>query len=173
MSATIGPRVRAAIVLVALLLAAGVYAVRAGGGSGDEAALAAATGDNKAWSYKLKRLPAAAQATWTFPDLPKGRYLVSYAVYAEMSDAGASLGCHLNPKGPDPAELSHTGGDFAGTTSVASAAASGVIDTRDHPYRLDCFAETGTLHLMATDVRPARVSFLRLDDVTTKTAPGA
>ena len=128
------------------------------------------------WSYDLVATPVANSGRkFTFPDLPRGRYLVDLNVNADIP-GGSRFTCYFYPDGAGGDGITHVlalATKF-GTTNSWYGSASGELDTRILPdtYALYCEADVAMWTMPGTSDVASKVVFTRIDNYTAGTRTG-
>lgn len=129
--------------------------------------------DGKALQTKVYRYNLSGTANGTYirfalPQLPRGRYLASYAVSAQMPGVADFFGCLLD------SGTAFANGQIAGLGASAGGngwyvTGSGLLDTTSRTYTLTCQTSVGGAGFtVPSSVSPAQVAFTRVDDVTSR-----
>jgi hypothetical protein len=137
--------------------------------AGDAATLSGLTAaelGTTAYTYELPVQFDADERTYTFPGLPNGTYLVSYAMTAKLADTGAQLVCGLYGNANPESSLPSYGGSYG---SFSRPGASGVVTTTSETYLL-CQSPGSEFALSVSNQN--QVAFIKLDTATARTASG-
>jgi hypothetical protein len=129
----------------------------------------------KSYVYNLTAIGITTNyATFSLPGLPRGRYLVSFNVAADVTGAATFVGCFLlsGPAASATVALVALGVGNGGGEYFVSG--SGYVDTTNAAYRFACQRSGGTtMTIPASSQFPARLVLTRVDDVSTVASTGA
>jgi hypothetical protein len=86
--------------------------------------------------YTVPFVPTTKQFTVNLPGLPKGVYLASYSLVAQMSTAGTNITCFFDLVDRTP--FSGVVGYGSASGHFSNANSSGLVDTRHDPVTFSC-----------------------------------